>query len=70
MAELERHGAQDEAEQHQHDRQVEAAEGDGVDEREGGEEGAAAGEQPDLVAVPDRADGGAHDAALVLAAWR
>ena len=67
VAELERDRPQDEPEQHEHDRQVEAAEGHGVHHGEGGEDGAGAGEEPDLVAVPHGADRRADDALLVVA---
>ena len=61
---LERDPAHDQREQDQQQRQVEAAEQRGVPLRERGERGAAGDEQPDLVAVPDRADGVDQDAAL------
>ena len=56
-AEFDADAAQDEQPEHDHERQIEAAEGGGVEQREGEVEGAAAGEEPDFVAVPDGADG-------------
>jgi len=67
---LDRHGPEDQAEQHEHERQVQGGEQRGVPEREGGEGCGARGEQPDLVAVPDRADGVEHHAALGVATAR
>ncbi len=63
---LERHSAHDEREQDEQQRQVEAAEQRRVPLGEGGEGRAAGGEEPDLVAVPHRADGGDQDASLGL----
>jgi hypothetical protein len=60
--------AQDEQPEHDHERQIEAAEGRGVEQREGEEEGASGGEQPDFVAVPDGADGADGLCALVFGA--
>ena len=61
---LERHGPEDQGHQDQQQRQVQRGEQGGVPEREGGEGGAAGGQQPDLVAVPDRADRVEQHAAL------
>ena len=55
-AELERHAAQDEREEHQKQREVERREHRRVDVRERSEERAARRDHPDLVAVPDRRD--------------
>ncbi len=55
-AELEGHGADDQGGEHQEQGEVEAAEQRGVPVREGREDGAARGQHPHLVAVPDRAD--------------
>ena len=57
VAELEADAAQDEKPEHDHERQIEAAEGRGIEKREGEVERAAAGEKPDFVAIPDGADG-------------
>ena len=54
---LEGDAADDQADQDHQQRQVEAGEHRGVPLRERGEGGAARGEQPHLVAVPDRPDG-------------
>jgi hypothetical protein len=59
---LEGDAAGDLGEQDQQQWQVEAGEEGGVPVGEGGEDGAAGGDQPDLVAVPDRADGVDQDA--------
>ena len=67
-AKLDGHGAEDERHQQQHERQVKAGENRGIDIREGGEERAAARHEPDLVAVPDRADGVEEDAPLLVLA--
>ncbi len=63
-AELDGDGAQDEHQQHQHHRQVEAAEQRRVDDGESGEQGPAREDQPHLVAVPDRADAVEQDVAV------
>src|SRR5690348_15901327 len=55
-AELERYGAQDQHEQDERECEVEPGEQRGVDEREHREQHAPADHEPDLVAVPDRAD--------------
>ena len=67
-AELDRDGAADQRREQQHEGQVEGAERGGVGDGEGGEQRAAEGHEPDLVAVPQRADGVHHDAALLVAA--
>ncbi|MCY1367566.1 hypothetical protein D9M69_545090 [compost metagenome] len=51
------HRAEEQRPQHRQHGPVEAAEGGGVDQRPSREDGAAAGDEPDLVAVPVRADG-------------
>ena len=61
---LEGEPADDQADQDQQQRQVEAAEEGGVPLREGGEGRAAGDQHPHLVAVPDRADGVDHDPPL------
>ena len=64
-AELDGEAAQDEQPQHHHQRQVEAAEPRRVGAREKREhQHPAGGDEPDLVAVPHRADRGEHGAAL------
>ena len=63
---LERHGPQDQGRQDQEHGQVEAGEADGVDEGPGGEDGAAAQDEPHLVALPGRADGVDHHTALFI----
>jgi hypothetical protein len=50
----------DQQPQHDHQGQVEAAKGGGVNPRERHKQHAAGGDQPDLVAVPDRPDGREH----------
>ena len=65
-AKLDRDGAQDQHQQHQHHRRVEAGEERGVDHGEGGKERAAAQHQPHLVAVPHRADAVQRDAPLIV----
>ena len=66
--------AEDQREQQQHEGDVEAGEDGGVGLGEGGEQRPAEGDQPDLVAVPDRADGVDEDAPLVVgrgaSGWR
>ena len=64
VAKLDADAAQDQEPEHDHERQIEAAEGRGVEERKGEVEGAAAGQQPDFVAVPDWADAGEDNAAV------
>ena len=56
-AELDADAAQNEQPEHHNEREIEAAEGRGIEQREGEEECATGSEQPDFVAVPDRADG-------------
>ena len=65
-AELDRHATQDQQPEDDHQGQVEAAERGGVDVREGHEQHAARGDQPDLVAVPDRADRRQHGPPLLI----
>jgi hypothetical protein len=55
-AQLKTNAAQHQQPEHDHQRQVEAAEARRVEQREGEVERPARGEQPDLVAVPDGAD--------------
>ncbi len=65
---LERHRPHDEGrEDHEH-RQVEAREADRIERRPGGEDRAAAEDEPHLVALPDRADGVDGDPAFDIAA--
>ena len=54
--ELETYPPDDQRGQHDEQHEVEAAEHAGVPDREGGERRAAGHDQPDLVAVPERAD--------------
>ena len=68
IAQLKRHAAQDEQPENDHEGEIEAREGRGVEQRKGEVERAAAGEQPDFVAVPDGADGGQRGAAIGLGA--
>ncbi len=68
-AELEGHAAQDQREEQQHQRRVEAREHDGVGPGEGREGHAARGDEPHLVAVPEGAHG-VHEDALVGLAFR
>ena len=67
-AQLDAGAAQDEQPQHNHQGQIETAEGGGVERREGKVERAATGQQPDFVAVPDRTDASEHDLPVRLAA--
>src|SRR5690606_29919897 len=55
---------EEECPQHRQHGPVKAAEGGGIHQRPGGEDGATTGDEPDLVAVPVRADGVDDDAAL------
>ena len=64
VAQLNTNAAQNQQPQHDHQRQIEAAEGRGVEQRKGEVERAATGQQPDLVAIPYRADAGKRCAAL------
>ena len=67
-AELDGDAAQDERPHHHEDGQVEAGEARGEHLGKGQEQGAAAGQQPDLVAVPEGADGAQHLPALLVRA--
>lgn len=60
---LEAHRTDDETEEHEHDGQVEAGKHGRVCGRERGEQGTTRSQKPDLVAIPDRTDGG-HEGAL------
>ena len=60
-AELDGHRAEDQRHQQQHEREVEPGEHRRIHLRKRGEQRAAAGHQPDFVAVPDRADGVEHE---------
>ena len=55
-AELEADRPQDERQQHHEHGEIEAGEGRRIERRPGGEDRAAAEDEPDLVAFPDRAD--------------
>ncbi len=55
-AQFYRQASQDQQPENDHKRQVEAAERGRIDQRKGEEQSATGGQQPDLVAVPDRAD--------------
>src|SRR5688572_12620790 len=55
-AELERHAAEHQGQQHHQDREIERRDDDGEGEREGGQQTDAAQDQPGLVAVPHRRD--------------
>src|ERR1035437_253353 len=68
VAQLQAYAAQDQQPEHNHQRQIEATEGRGVEQRKGEVERAAADQQPDLIAVPDGADAGKRGAALRLSA--
>ncbi len=57
-------GTQDERKKQNQHRPVEAGKCRGVDERPGGEHGAASGDEPHLIAVPVRRDGIDHAAPL------
>jgi hypothetical protein len=57
--------AQHQQPEHDHERQVEAAEAGGVEPGEGEVERACGSDEPDFVTVPDRADG-AHDVAALV----
>ena len=61
VAVVQTHAADDEGDEDEGQGEVEAAEKGGVPLREGREHRAARGEDPHLVAVPDRADGVEHD---------
>jgi hypothetical protein len=56
-AEFDGHRAENQRHQQQHQREIKTGEHRRIDVRERGEQRAAAGDQPDFVAVPDRADG-------------
>ncbi len=67
VSELEADGTHDERRQHEKYRDIEARERRCVNRRPGGEDRAAAEQQPDLVAVPDRTDRVDGDAPLDIA---
>src|SRR5512140_403326 len=68
VTELDRDAAQDQQPQDDHEWQVKAAESGRVQRGKSEVEAAAAGEQPNLVAVPERPDGPQHRAALAFVA--
>lgn len=65
-AEFDADAAQDEQPEDDVQRQVESAEGRRVEQGKGEVEGAASGDEPDLVAVPDGADGAQDGEALLI----
>ena len=65
MAELERHAAEDQRQQHEENREIEGGQQRSVGCGEGGKEPAAAEDEPCLVAIPDGCDGGLHLVAFV-----
>ena len=65
-AEFNRHRAENQRGQQQIQREVKAGEHRGIDVRKRGEQRAAAGDEPDFVAVPDRPDGVEHHAPLLV----
>jgi hypothetical protein len=67
-AELEAHGPQDQRQENDHHGEVEAGEADGIKRWEGGKDGAAAKDQPDLVSFPGRADKVEQHAPFVVSA--
>src|SRR5262249_24470626 len=66
--EVESHRPQDERRQQREHRQVEPGERGRVQQRPGRKRGAAAEDEPDLVALPDRLDGAEQHPALVVVA--
>ena len=62
--EFDGHRAEDEPAEQGHEGQVKPGKNPGIDHGEGGKEGAGPGDQPDLIAVPDRPDGIEEDAAV------
>ena len=62
-AELEGDAAEDQRQQHHHDREIDGRDDDGEGERKGGEQRQPAQHQPSLVAVPDRRDRVHHQVA-------
>jgi len=65
-AELDTDGAQHEQPEHHHQGKIESAETGGIELRKSEIQCATGGEQPDFVAVPDRADGAQDFAALLV----
>ena len=65
-AELEGDAAQDQPDQHEDDGNVERRQHDGVSERKGGEQAAAAEHEPGLVAVPEGGDRVHHGVAVLV----
>ncbi len=60
VTKLEGHTAQDQAQQHDDEREIERRQQIRVDEREGSPQNDGGDHQPGLVAVPDRRDGAQH----------
>ncbi len=67
VAELQGHRPEDQRGEQEHERQVEAREDGRVDDRERREQRPAGGQEPDLVAVPDRPDRAQDHPPLVVA---
>ncbi len=67
-AEFHGYPAKDEREEEEHEGGVEAGEDGGIDFGEGGKHGAAEGDEPDFVAVPERPDGIHEEAAFLVVA--
>ena len=67
-AEFESRRPQDQRRQHQEHGQIEAGETRGIEHRPGGEDGAAAQDEPHLIAFPHRPHGVEHHAALLVGA--
>src|SRR5215475_7148091 len=68
ITELDGSAAKDQEPQNHHQREVEATEAAGVEERESEVENPAGSEKPNLVAIPNRANGGDYLAALLIRA--
>ena len=67
MPKLDGQGAEDEQPEHDHQRQIKPAERCRQEQRKGEEHRAAGGDQPDLIAIPNRADRAYHLLAFLLA---
>jgi hypothetical protein len=68
IAQFQADAAQDKQPENDHELEIKAAEGRGVEQRKGEVERAASGQEPDFIAVPDGADAGERGLALRLSA--
>src|ERR1019366_9231266 len=67
-AKLDADAAPNQEPQNDHQREIKATEGGGIEEREGKVKSASASQEPDFIAIPHGADGPHHDTAILFVA--